>query len=270
MRKINGTYFRGSTPVDFNFEVPSSWEELCAHQYATIVQVLSYQKADPYTISVSLLLLLCGSKAYNAIHNLDAEQKHALIPATNFLLETTPPVKNFFPLIKIRKKKHYAPAEDLSNLSFGEFCFAFEVYDHYLKTKDSNALNQLIAILYREPKTNKSLQESSGDIRETFNENLINKSTLSVAHIEERFKLAILAWFTTALNFQLSLRPKTFPPSLGDATEQEKSEKTFFTIFRALQGPKWGTSETLKNTNAMFVLDGLEEQSDNDNKGLSD
>jgi len=265
MRRINGHY---ETPegrqISFDFEVASKWEELDPHQCASIILVISYSKADKYVIAVSLLSLLF-QKHWNVISQLDDETIHALIPCTNFLLEEAPPVKNFFPSLKINKKVCLAPDESLGNMGFGEWCFAYQFYSYYVLTKDIAWLNKLIACLYRpvDPKQIPGTIHYKGDQREVFNENLIEKRSLGVAHLEEKFRMAIYAWFTAAVNQIMLQRPNVFPPAPEypeGLQEQPEDNRTWLSVFRELLGPKWGTTEQLKYTNAMFILDELEEK----------
>jgi hypothetical protein len=143
----------------------------------------------------------------------------------------------------------------------------FQFYSYYRKTNDIVWLEKMIATLYR-PADPTQVVDSvtfSGDVRERFNENLIEKRALSVRDIPEKFKLAVFGWFTAAVNQVMMYRPNVFPPVPEGSEFQEQGEqpedgRTWLSVFRELLGPKWGTSEQLKFTNSMFVLDALEEQ----------
>ena len=290
MRNLSGTYIKDNAEKSFAIAVPSAWDELEPHQFATIIQVLHYQKADKYTASVSLLALLFGAKHYHVLRGLqndDPEQDylHSLVPLTNFLVEEKPPIKNFFPSLKINKKICLAPAEDLSNINFGEWCFMYQFYQYYLIDQNEHWMNSLIALLYRpaDPSQDPDRADYKGDMREVFNENLIAKRAKDVAAIESKFKLAVLAWFTVAIQAVMERRPEVFPmaaPDQDDVPMDENSpaepisqvmpsDRTWLTVFRELLGPKWGTADQLKVTNAMFVLDALEEQQIAYNEAMS-
>lgn len=280
MRKVSGSYYRNTKKVKFSFEVPSSWTELQPYQFSRIIEVLHFRKADRFTIAVSLLALLADAKNWpilQAISEVKAENDQeqsgeellsALIPLTNFLMEEKPPLNNFFPAINLKKKKHIAPALDLSNIGFGEWCFAHQYYIYYSISQDAQWLNKLIATIYRPIDINQNPDSPSfsGDLREAFNENLIEKRSLSVASLEHHIKLGILTWFSCALNEVTETRPHVFPPAPQLEPGQElpmpepDNGRTWLTIFRELLGPKWGTTEQLKFTNAMFILDELEER----------
>lgn len=266
MQRISGNHTTISGKIiDFDFEIASHWSELDPHQAASAIEVLSYSKADRFVIAASLLALLF-QKHWDIISVLPEEDLHSLIPCTNFLIEEAPPLKNFFPELNIRKKKCFAPSDSLGNIGFGEWCFAFQFYTYYQKTKDISWLNKLIAAIYRpsDPNQNANDINYKGDIREVFNENLIDKRAIAVQGIPYKFKLAILAWFSIAVNQIMQQRPNVFP-ALPEHQEEEHQEdqndsRTWLSVFRELLGPKWGTVEQLKFTNAIFILDALEEQ----------
>lgn len=266
MQRISGHYTdKKEREVPFDVQIPSKWEELSAGQASTILEVLSYRKADKYTVAASLMSLLFD-KHWHILNNLPAEQLHELMPVTNFILETRPPVKNFYQKLNLRKKVCIAPADDLSNIGFGEWCFAYQAYHYYVLTKNNLYLNKLIATLYRPviPDLTENDPTYNGDLREPFNENLIISRERAVMEIGIRFRLSILAWFSASLNNIMQDRPNVFPMDeagdAGSAPVPADERRTWFTVFRELLGPKWGTEEKLKFTNALFVLDGLEEQ----------
>jgi len=280
MKTISGSYPRGVKEIKFSLKVPSEWKELDKHQFSRIIEVMHFRKADKYTISVSLLSLLFGPNNWPLLNELSLlkaeteddisgdEMLTGLIPLTNFLVEEKPPVLNFFPDIRIKKKKHIAPADDLSNLGFGEWCFAHQYYIYYSISQDKQWLDKLIATIYRPLDTtaNPESPNYSGDLREVFNENLIEKRALSVANLESHIKLGILAWFSCALAEVADCRPHVFPQVPDEDTQKSNTpaepdnSSNWLKIFRELLGPKWGTPEVLKFTNAMFVLDELEDR----------
>src|SRR5690554_3808433 len=109
MRTVSGSYTRNKKLVQFNAEIPAAWEELDKDQFSAVIQVMHFRNADPFTISVSLLALLFGPKHFHILDNLPAEDLHSLVLVTNFLIDEKPPLKNFFPELRLHKKLHIAP-----------------------------------------------------------------------------------------------------------------------------------------------------------------
>lgn len=266
MKRISGNYVKGKKEVAFDCQIPSSWDELTSQQFATVVQVFAYRQADPFVVSTSLLTALFDAKNYHILHHLPEEELHALLPLTNFLFETRPPLKNPFPKVKIGKNFHYAPTPTLSNIGFGEWCFAYEFFRFYRHSGDDLWRDKLIATLYRQldVKKDPAAHDFDGDIRLPFNENVIDARAKHFAGLREDVKNAIVAWFQVALDAVAERRPHLFPKRDPEhlepepPTDQQPDGRTWLDVFRELLGPKWGTIEQLKYTNAMFVLDELE------------
>lgn len=280
MKSISGAYIKDNKEVKFAVKVPQAWDELDRLQFSRVIEILHFKKADKFTVSVSILALLFGQDNWHVLHHLSENKTNsedelnggemitALIPLTNFVFEDKPSIKNHFPILKINRRKHIAPADDLSNLGFGEWCFAHQYYIYYSLTQDRIWLHKLISVIYRpiDPEQKPDSASYSGDLREKFNENLLEKRALDVAAIEGHMQLAVLSWFSIALAEVQSARPHVFPevPEIPIDPEQPQEEpdlsRTWLTVFRELLGPKWGTSEQLKFTNAMFILDELEDR----------
>jgi hypothetical protein len=268
MRTISGHYTDNfGKEHAYNAQIPVSWDDLDAYQYATILKLLTYQKADKHVMANSFLSVLFGPKNWHILNFLPDELLYELVPLTNFILDTAPSAINKFPKLKIRKKECFAPAEDLSNIGFGEWCFAYEYYTAFLKTGDITWLNKLIAALYRpaDPQQVPGSPSFNGDIRLPFNENLVDDASKAVGDIEERIRLAVLGWLRAAFSNIQETRKSAFPEPEKDEEGNVKESpagdaRTWLTVFRELLGVKWGLTGDLKFTNALFVLDYLDEQ----------
>lgn len=265
MRQVSGNYVKKGKAVPFDVAIPSSWEELDKMQMASMLEVMYFARADKYVITASLLSLLFD-KHWHILANLPDEELHALTPLTNFLINTQPPAKNLVPKLRINGKEVIPSADDLSNIGFGEWCFAYQAASHFRQTFDDQFLNELIAVLYRpaDPLNQPDTVGYTGDRRELFNENLVRSRASRVKDIEKRIRLLVFAWFDAALFQIMRARPKVFPPKPDseEGTEyplDDDTGRTWFSVFRDLLGPKWGTEQNLKHTNALFILDALEE-----------
>jgi hypothetical protein len=265
MKHIDGFYTdKKNRIIDFSCDIASSWEELKPYQTAFILQALTFRRSNKYMLGVALLSALFDGR-WKILSNLGDDELNQLMPLTNFLIDSEPELKNPFPTLNLRRKQYLAPADDLSNIGFGEWVFAFQSYQNYCDKKDKIYLDELIAALYRlrDPQQNESNPEYKGDNRLPFNENLIAPVARTVADIDEHRKLAILSWFAAAVLNIMNTRPNLFPVKNDQQPDQDGGDdagRTWFSVFRELLGPKWGTIDQLKYTNAMFVLDGLEEQ----------
>jgi hypothetical protein len=268
MHNLTGTT---STSTPFAFQMPSNWDELEPLQTAYILETLSYSKADPYTLKMSVMVLVCGVKNFKTLTQIAEEDLYTIFNLVDWVFTTRPPAINKFPSININKKTYVSASNTLGNMCFGEWCFAYEFYSAFHKHNDHVFLHKLIATLYRQPLTGISTNspDYNGDLRPPFNENQIEIVAKGVSAIQENIQHTILTWFTSAILDIMEKRPhvfpKTIPPDPNEEEDQpqpepEQSHRTWLTIFRELLGPKFGTETQLKYTNAIFVLDYLEEQ----------
>lgn len=268
MREISGTYYHNYSTKKFKIKVASSWAELDPETFARIIQITGYTRADKFLLSVSLLTLLFGPKNYHILTHIGDDLLNELIPLTNFIYEQKPPIENRFPVIRAAGQQLCSPAADLSNMGFGEWCFAHQYFIFYKMYGDFEWAEKLLATIYRpvDPGASAADENYTGDLRQRFNENLIPSRLQLIKKLPDHIKRAAVTWFTIALGEVCQFRPHVFPeapqrdPDMEQAVEQEPDGRTWMTIFRELLGPKWGTPENLKNTNAMFVLDELEDR----------
>src|SRR5690606_13111795 len=136
-------------------QVPENWSELTVQQFSTVVTVLYFRKADPFVVRTSLLTALFDAKNWHVLQHLPDEFIYELLPLTDWIFTLHPPAENRFPEIRVPDRL-IAPADDLSNLTFGEWCFAHQLLQHYVRTWDDQWLDRLIAVLYRSNDTGRS------------------------------------------------------------------------------------------------------------------
>lgn len=272
MHTLSGTYNQNGLEKDYSFQMPQNWADLEPLQTAYILQTLGYSKADPYTLKMSVMVLVVGPKNFGVLTKISDEDLYTIFNIVDWVFTTRPPAINKFQNLKIHKKQYVAPSNSLGNICFGEWCFAYEFYSAFHRYNDKIFLHKLIATLYRQPLTGitENSENYNGDLRQPFNENQIEIVAKGVSSIQENIQHTILTWFTSAILDVMEKRPHVFPKppchseqseeSIDNAEPDEPNYRTWLTIFRELLGPKFGTAEQLKHTNATFVLDYLEEQ----------
>lgn len=126
--------------------------------------------------------------------------------------------------ISVSRSTLYGPKDKLRNVTFLEFIFVDTFYSLYMQ-KQEGALDKLIAVLFR-AKDKKNLIK--GDIREDFNENLIDNRLKNVAFLPEYYKQAIVFNYGTWRKWIELQYPFVFPRNGGkrDATAEPKGIKT--------------------------------------------
>lgn len=291
MRKLSGIYRTDRKKTKrYSIEIPSTWEELKPGQFGTAIYLLQVTtQADPQWIRLSLLALLF-EKHFPILSGVSAEDKETLLNGMQdefgnvvfeglpeFFYTEEPPLKNFYPELKINKIKLIPAAEDLSNIGFGEWCFLDTFFEFYFRSQgDEMWLNRMIATVYREldPDANENNVNYTGDLRQVFNENLTLVHADRIKEIPNNVKMAVFQWIAIALKQAKEGRPEVFPkpvPQLDaegkpipiTPKENPENNASWMDIYADLIGPKFGTSDQLKKTNAFFVLDYLNKEQRN-------
>lgn len=270
MRQISGVHRNQQNKrKKYAIEIPGSWEELSPEQFgAAIYMLIVTTKADPLWIRLSLLTLLFN-KNYPILEGLSKLDRYTLMEeCCRFFYETEPPLQNFHPTLK-----DLIPCNpDLSNISFGEWCFLATYFNYYQEFKDQKWLIRMIATVYRprNPQASEDNPDYTGDLRQEFNENLIVKRAETLSDLEETIQTAIFQWLCIAMQKVKEMRPEIFPiiqPArdedgnpIASLMQNNKDQGSWIEVFNDLIGPKFGTPEQLKKTNAMLVLDYLNKE----------
>lgn len=150
------------------------------------------------------------------------------------------------------------PADSLSNLVYDEYIHAETNYYRYLKYKDEIFLNRLIATLYRPVNPSKKVTDLTynGDLREDFNDFLIDGRATLIAKLNPVYKKAILLFYEGCKAFI----KHTFP--VMHEGSSESNEDIFMTqikIVDALSKSDVTKKDQVRKTLLWDVLPAMEE-----------
>lgn len=151
--------------------VPACYDEMTDSQVIYIMKRLAEHRAGLMSIDefrMRVLYKLCGirrtlrSVIWRAWHpeaRIQAAENTALLceQLLGGILEKTgngyqikfDSVRNFFPAVRLGMRKLVGPAEGLLDLSFAEFRGATDEMELFIKTKDEQHLDRMLACLYR-------------------------------------------------------------------------------------------------------------------------
>ncbi len=117
----------------------------------------------------------------------------AVMQCTQFLLESEPELtRNLLPSYQ----GMHGPADQLSNVRMGEFCFSEFHFVNWKSTGDVSQLNSFVACLYRPAKKGYDHQDNpDGDHREAFNPNLTAGHINKIARWPMRVRAAIALYY---------------------------------------------------------------------------
>lgn len=288
MRKLSGIYKTNRNKnKKYDIEIPNSWDELKPGQFGAAIYLLQVTtQADPGWIKLSLLSLLF-EKHFPILSGISDQDRETLLNGMqdetgkvifegmpDFFYNQEPPLKNYILNLKSSIGVLIPAESDLSNIGFGEWCFLDTYFGFYFRSHgDEKWLNRMIATVYRakDPVAKENSVDYTGDLRLPFNENLISLHAEKLASFPKNTKMAIFQWLAIALKKAKLSRPEVFPqpiihldsegnPVAREAIESNENEGSWMDIYSDLLGPKFGTSDQLKKTNAFFVLDYLNKE----------
>ena len=139
-------------------------------------------------------------------------------------------------------KSFYGPKDELDNLTLSEFYFAERFYADHING-DANAINKLVAVLYRKGKLfyNKT-RDKDGDIRQPFNANLVHFYSCIIDDWPAPVKQAIILFYDGCRAKLTENYPKIFSSHNTDAN----NNADMFGILRGLSGGKYGDLEKVE------------------------
>jgi hypothetical protein len=234
---------------DIKLEIPGHWNELTREQLLTLARIVR-EEMELEELKLRMLFLFTGTKVIRCPSVLVNETERflirnkklkALVSAHDLAFITTPFLKFFvekpnnqwllgstltrqlLPIIKIGRQALHGPADGLSNITFREFIFT----ETFL---NENAHDKLIAVLYRPAgKSKPGSLDYNGDIRERFNDNIIDDRVKVISRMPVHFKKAIMWYYEGCKQHIAALFPNVFTEGTG-----EKSTKSTFEAFMGI------------------------------------
>lgn len=175
------------------YTIPTSWNELSRRQLLQVMKVF-YSTIDAQAALLRLLKILTGMSWFR-FFRCSAAELEEFIYLTGFLLKENELSHQLIPVYR----KYHGPAGDFNNLVMAEFVFTQDYYLRFCDSKkeDMEALDHLVACLYRPGKKNYDIKKNKdGDPRVEFNENICDHN--SRKHIRRwpaHVKYAIFHWY---------------------------------------------------------------------------
>ena len=222
------------------YQVPGKLNELSAWQLCQVALLVSGQYEKNDFIVKALLVLLQVKRRFRLLFSfiargIDSDNLSDLARLTDFLFEPNHLTKQILPVIRRRFTKYYGPADQLGNLVFIEFIEAEKAFLEYQKTGYESHLNTLVSVLYRKSKTGKiTALNADGDLREKFNQHLVEARAAKVASWPLGQRLAIMLFFASCREMIIKQYPAVFP-------EPEENE-----VKASGSGPNYGWLGVLK------------------------
>lgn len=244
MIEISIKYDTGKGLLLDTFNIPSSWNELNLSQLTFIAKnwdswkLIAGQNFSLIKVKCQILYkLLPGTKSEvkkraEVISQMDNQSIYDLASLTSFIIEENYLTKNPLPTITIKGHKLVGPSDRMASITGFEFAFADSQYLKYHKTKDIDALNTLIAILYR-----KAGDAEKGEIQEPFNHKLVSNYKKIVQGLSSADKQLILLFYIGSRNKIVENNREVFTQENSNSAENN----TWIDVIMAMSAGKFGT-----------------------------
>lgn len=163
-----------------------------------------------------------------------------------------PSYRHFF------QERLYGPASDFDNLTMKEFhlteLYYRQVADSDTDGSDDNALNMLIAVLYRAGKKDYDfVRNPDGDARQPMNHNLIPYRAKKVSRWPLWMKQAIFTWYDGNRQALIDANERIFKEPEKNGYESE-FDTGLYGMIRSLAGDRLGTIEKVEQMNVHTAL----------------
>jgi hypothetical protein len=249
------------------FSIPEAYNELTGEQLLSVKQVFT-RKLPMVELRLELLRVLFGmeEKEFFALSpdlltrilycNIPAtEELPDEVPATSivdFLLTEEGLTAQLLPVIN----GLYGPKSEFDNLKMKEFHVAELRYMDYIREKNLDALDELVAVLYRPCKPGYDLMlDTDGDARMPFNPNELPYYRTIVAQWPHAVKIAVLQWYDNCRAYLEDLYNEAFTGGESNAGTEPDG---MFGLMRSLAGERWGTFQAVEELNVHTVFKEIE------------
>lgn len=246
----------------YKFYLPENFNELTGKQLISINELLLLN-VPKYIVRLKLLQVLLGLRSL-AFFMLPVDLKQRMLfytkPAEDFNVnddETESSIDWLFTKNSLTTQLipcyngFYGPKTEFDNLRVKEFHVAELAYEEYIKTEAEDALNKLVAVLYRPCKNGYDHKlDYDGDARIIFNPNTLPHFTSIVSKWPVAVRVSIFQWYDGCREYIKDLY------DVFNGTGSGEGEPGMYDIIRQLSGTKYGT---FKEVEDMLLHDILKE-----------
>jgi hypothetical protein len=228
--------------------VAGKYNELTSKQLIAVAAILQkgYEEVDARLRALKVLL---GISLYK-FAVIPADVKGRMIEHIEWVFDKNTLTTQLLPVYDTL----HGAADAFDNLTMGEWNACEIFYDQLVQQDDEDALNRIVAVLYRRPKKDYDTElDSDGDIRVPFNANEIDYHVKTVKSWPSKVKVAILFWYDGCRQHLKELYDLFDKPA-----DDETSEPGMFELIRGLCGKHYGTFKEVEGLNVHIVMRELE------------
>lgn len=238
-----------------HYQVPATWNELTRQQLLAALPLVYRGSAQEHRLALLAVLLGEHLLQVATIHPVQLAQ--LLVLTEFFFAETERLTAQLQPYLDLAVgRRYHAPRTSLRNVLFGEFVFADTFFVLYVRFQRPEHLDQFLATLYRPRRRGASPSRAdwTGDMREAFNEHLLEHRAPLFAPVPLVQKLAVLTWYRGCRAELAEEFPEVF-----DAAEAERDGEPSVTprwdrVLRKLSGGAFGTLQQTAGQHLRTIL----------------
>lgn len=239
--------------VTFHFQykkygpVPESYNELSGKQLISIAALFLADMKPGAARLKSLKILL--DKSFISFAVIPADAKARMLQYIEWVFKKNTLTDQVLPTYR----GFVGPKKEFDNLTLAEFHFAERYYQELITEEGTDALNKLVAVLYRKPKPGYDYKlDSDGDARQRFNANEVDHYAAIISHWPAAVKQAVLFFYDGCRQYLLELYDEVFSGNSG-----EENEDGMFGIIRGISGDKYGDIDKVEQLNIHTALSEL-------------
>lgn len=227
--------------------VPETYNELSGKQLIGIAGLfLVEMELDTARLKALQILL---RRSFFGFAIIPADAKARMLQYIDWVFEKNTVTEQVLPLYR----GLVGPKKEFDNLTLSEFHFSERYYNEFVKEGNNDALNKLVAVLYRKPKPGYDYQlDSDGDARQKFNANELDHYASVVTKWPAAVKQAVLFFYDGCRQYLLDLYEEVFSGNSG-----EENEEGMFGIIRGISGDKYGDIDKVEMLNIHTALNEL-------------
>lgn len=225
--------------------IAESYNELNGKQLVGIARIFIRETDAGVMLLTALRVLLDKSLFWFALISSDAKAR--MLQYISWVFEKNTLTSQVLPVYR----GFVGPKKEFDNLTLSEFHHSEMYYSEYVADKQEEALNNLVAVLYRPAKPGYNYRlDSQGDARRAFNPNEVEYYANVVATWPAEVKHAILFFYDGCRQKLLEDYEEVFQGDSG-----EGSDTGMFGIIRGIaDGGKYGDIDKVEGLNIHTAL----------------
>lgn len=229
------------------FLLPEKWEELNANQFIEVAKLLHCNvKKEIVLLEMALKILLNKNVFRFFMINPDIR-----VRCHKYVTWIFNEDQKIYTQLLEQYKGLRGPESKFQNLVLEEFHYAEMALYVYKHEKDEDALDQLVAILYREEKKGYDFKKNiDGDARIAFNLPELRYNKKRVRKWDKGVKLAILMWYASCRQ----LLTEYYPLAFGGVQNTANYYDGLYKTIRGLSGQKYGSFKEVEKINLHLAM----------------